>query len=324
MKMEQFTCSLCGGKESSNCFTAFDFDSSVEPFQLVQCTGCSLTIIQPTPPPDSLDEYYPESYYGSGKRKFSGVIEFLTVLSCKLRAKKVVKQISRKKSGLHVNKILDVGCGRANLLQHLRGLGCECYGTERAKFPDDGNLDGIEIFKGSVAEGDYKNDYFDAVVIWHVLEHLHDPLVTLDEIARITRKDGIIAIAVPNFSSLQSNWFKSDWFHLDLPRHLYHFNVENLCQALTQRGYAVDSVSSCSLEQNIFGFVQSFMNKLKFLGKPNEFYQLLKKRSGSAETIKLALWLVIATLTLPFAVIEFVISCLLNKGASAIVFARKT
>ena len=217
--------------------------------------------------------------------------------------------------------MLDV---RANLLQHLRDLGCECYGTERAEFPDDGHLDGIEIFKGSVAEGDYENDCFDAMVIWHVLEHLHDPLVTLDEITRITRKDGAVAIAVPNFSSLQSNWFESDWFHLDLPRHLYHFNVENLCQALTQRGYTIDSVNTCSLEQNIFGFVQSFINNLKFLGKPNEFYQLLKKRSGLAETMKLALWLVIATFTLPFAVIEFVISCLLNKGASAIVFAHKT
>ncbi len=94
--MEQFSCSLCGGEESSTCFTAYDFDSSVEPFQLLQCNGCSLTITQPAPSPESLDEYYPESYYGSGRRKFSAVIEFLTVLSCKLRAKKVVKQISRK------------------------------------------------------------------------------------------------------------------------------------------------------------------------------------------------------------------------------------
>ena len=322
--MEQFTCSLCGGKESSTCFTAFDFDSSVESFQLVQCTGCSLTVVQPTPPPASLDKYYPDSYYGSGKQKFPGVIEFLTVLGCKLRAKKVAQQISTTKSGQYVNKVLDVGCGRANLLRHLKKLGCECYGTERAKFPDDGYLDGIDIFKGSVAERRYESDCFDAVVIWHVLEHLHDPLETLDEIARITRKNGIISIAVPNFSSLQSNLFKSDWFHLDLPRHLFHFNVKNLCQALTQRGYSIQSVSTCSLEQNIFGFIQSFMNKLKFLGKPNEFYQLLKKRAGLADNLKLVLWLIIAMLTLPFALVEFVISCMLDKGASAIVFAHKT
>ena len=322
--MEQFNCSLCGGKESSICFTAFDFDSSVEPFQLVQCTGCRLTVIETAPPPASLDKYYPESYYGSGKVKFPVVIEFLTVLGCKLRAQKVVQHISRTKSGLHVNKILDVGCGRANLLQHLKYLSCECYGTERANFPVDGRLDGIEIFKGSVAEGDYKNGYFDAVVIWHVLEHLNDPLDTLDEISRITREGGIIAIAVPNFSSLQSMLFKPDWFHLDLPRHLFHFNVKNLCQSLKQRGYSIQSVSTYSLEQNIFGFIQSFMNKLKFLGKPNEFYQLLKRRSGLADSLKLLLWLIIAMLTLPFALIEFVVSCMLGKGASAIVFAHKT
>ena len=322
--MAQFTCSLCGGTQNNLCFTALDFDNSVEQFDIAQCSQCSLAMTEPAPEPSVMDGYYPDTYYGSGKKKFSGVIESLTVMGCKLRAKKILKEVSPTSPTESTSKVLDIGCGRANLLRHLKDLGCECYGTERAKFPDDGQLDGIEIFKGSLSEGEYKDNYFDAVVIWHVLEHLHDPFVTLDEITRVTRKDGIIAVAVPNFSSLQSKLFKSNWFHLDLPRHLYHFNVENLCQALKLRGYSIQSVSTCSPEQNIFGFIQSLMNKLKFLGKPNEFYQLLKKRSGLADTLKLVLWFIIAMLTLPFAIMEFVISCMLNKGANAIVFAQKT
>ena len=322
--VEQFTCQLCGGTESSLCFSALDFDHSVEQFDILQCTRCGLAMTGSTHDPAGIDGYYRESYYGSGKKKFSGVIEFLTEMACKLRAKKVLKEVSNSRSGEDAYKILDVGCGRANLLRCLKDFGCECYGTERTNFPTGSHLAGVEIFRGSVAERKYKNCFFDAVVIWHVLEHLHEPFITLDEIARITRNGGVIAIAVPNFSSLQSKLFKSDWFHLDLPRHLYHFNVDNLCRALAQRGYLIHFVGTSSLEQNIFGFIQSFLNKLKPLGKQNEFYQLLKKRSGLAHTLKLIFWLTIAALIMPLAIIEFVISSILKKGASAIVFAHKT
>ncbi len=212
--MERFTCPLCGGTESRDCFPAYDFDQSSERFTLLQCTSCNLALTRPVPDPAVMDRYYPEAYYGSGNRKFSGVIEFLTVLACKLRAKNILKESVKAKSVDRTKKVLDVGCGRANLLRSLKDLGCECYGTERSGFPAESQTPGIEIFKGSVAEGQYEDGFFDAVVIWHVLEHLHEPFSTLDEIARITRNKGIIAIAVPNFSSLQSSWFKSDWFHL--------------------------------------------------------------------------------------------------------------
>jgi 2-polyprenyl-3-methyl-5-hydroxy-6-metoxy-1,4-benzoquinol methylase len=321
--MEQFTCSLCGGTESRICFQAYDFDRSAELFEPVQCTGCGLAATKPVPEPSAMDGYYPATYYGGGRKKFSGVIEFLTVLGSRLRARKIFKATANVNAGVRPIKVLDVGCGRANLLCSLKEYGCECHGTERSKFPADIDLIGIKIFKGSVAEGEYNDGFFDAVSIWHVLEHLDQPFETLDEVARITRTNGIIVIAVPNFSSLQSTWFKSDWFHLDLPRHLYHFDAENLCQVLRQKGYAIESISTTSLEQNIFGFVQSFMNKLKYLGKSNEFYKLIQKRSGLKQTLKLILWLIIAILILPFAVIEFVISCILARGACAIVYAHK-
>ena len=321
--MERFTCSLCGGTESRDCFSAYDFDQSSERFTLLQCTSCNLGLTRPVPAPAAMDRYYPEAYYGSGKRKFSGVIELLTVLACKQRAKKILKESVKAKSVDRTKKVLDVGCGRANLLRSLKDLGYECYGAERSGFPAESQATGIKIFKGSVAEGQYEDGIFDAVVIWHVLEHLHEPFNTLDEIARITRNKGIIAIAVPNFSSLQSSWFKSDWFHLDLPRHLYHFDVDNLCQVLKQKGYSIQSVSTSSLEQNIFGFVQSLQNKLKFLGKPNEFYKLIQRRSGLKHHLKLMLWLLITVLILPLAIVEYVISCIVKRGACVIIFAHK-
>ena len=323
-KVDNFECSLCKGKKGKQVFSAFDFDKSTEPFEVLQCTACGLAQTQPLPDPASLNDYYSESYYGSSTKKFSGIIESLTILGSKIRAKKILKALSNNRPDRDKFKVLDIGCGRANLLRELNKMGCDCSGTELDKHPSDDAATDIKIYRGSIEDGNFGESVFDGVIIWHVLEHLYNPSETLDEMARVTCDGGLAAIAVPNFSSLQSRWFKSNWFHLDLPRHLYHFNVENLSEALTQRGYVIDSVSTCSLEQNLFGFMQSLMNSFRFLGKPNNFYQLLKQHSGFAKSMKLAALLIIALLIFPIALIEFVTSCILKNGASVVIFAHKS
>jgi len=202
-------------------------------------------------------------------------------------------------------------------------MNCECHGVERESYASENKDTGITIHRSSLEDIQFDHAYFDAVIIWHVLEHLYRPIETLDEATRIIKDGGLVAIAVPNFSSLQSRWFKSGWFHLDLPRHLYHFDPDNLDQALTQRGFVVQSISTCSVEQNLFGFMQSLMNSFKFLGRSNTFYRLLKQHSGFTNNLKLAGWLVLGLLVFPFTLAEFLISCVLNKGASVIVFAKK-
>jgi hypothetical protein len=203
---------LCGGTESWSCFSAYDFDQSSESYEILRCKSCGLALTTPMPDPAIMDRYYPETYYGSGSKKFSSVIEFLTVLGCKLRARKIFKKVAKTRSLEGVSNVLDIGCGRANLLRFLKEPGCNCYGTERSKFPADSQLSGIQIFKGSVAEGDYED----------------------------------------------------------------------------------------------------------------EFYKLIQKRSGVGQTLKLMLWLIIAMLILPLAMIEFVISCMLGRSACAIVSRTKS
>ena len=64
---------------------------------------------------------------------------------------------------------------------------------------------------------------FDAVVLWHVAEHLHDPATTLRNVASLLRPGGVLMIAVPNFGSPEAKIGKAGWFHLDVPRHVFHF-----------------------------------------------------------------------------------------------------
>jgi predicted SAM-dependent methyltransferase len=111
------------------------------------------------------------------------------------------------------------------------------------------------------------------VVCYHVLEHLPDPIGTLTEIRRILRPSGLLLIAVPNIGGLIARICKEHWLGVDVPRHLFHFSPETLKIALSRTGFDEQSLSTLSLEQDIFGFSQSMMNMLGFY---NVFYDFIR------------------------------------------------
>jgi SAM-dependent methyltransferase len=116
------------------------------------------------------------------------------------------------------------------------------------------------------------------VLIWHVLEHLEHPRETLEEVHRILRPGGRLVVAVPNFASLQAEWSGAAWFHLDLPRHLYHFPLAALRRLLDDTGFEPISDHHFSLRQNPFGWIQSALNRVASLPR-NGLYTLLQRRA---------------------------------------------
>ena len=107
-----------------------------------------------------------------------------------------------------------------------------------------------------------------------------DPRGTLAEVFRILRPGGRLVVAVPNFSSAQARWAGPAWFHLDLPRHLFHFPLLALVQLLERGGFAIESVHHLSLRQNPFGWIQSALNMTTL--PRNGLYTLLHDRAAHA------------------------------------------
>ena len=173
--------------------------------------------------------------------------------------------------------------------------------------------------------------FFDVVSIWHVLEHVRNPSTTLRTIARTLKPGGVLALAVPNYSSLQRTLFGRDWFHLDCPRHLYHFRKRLLLKWLDDTGLTVATVGTFSAEQNLFGFVQSALNLCCGRRRPNAFYHLLRRSHAApvsaAPTSRRILGLLghaaIAAAVFPLAVVETVAAAVTGTGATLVVYARR-
>ena len=110
-----------------------------------------------------------------------------------------------------------------------------------------------------------------------------------------------------------------EWFHLDLPRHLWHFPLAALRSLLETSGFDVESEHHFSLRQNPFGWVQSALNRVPGLPR-NGLYTLLQRRAPDTQpaftpAIRLWLWLSLLALA-PLALAATGVETVLRSGAT--------
>ncbi len=120
-------------------------------------------------------------------------------------------------------RILDVGCGTGEFLKTCQRQNWQVAGVE-----PDGDARALAITKlGCGVESDLglvqKNQLFDVITLWHVLEHVPDLNQTIRQLRELLTNEGTLLIAVPNSDSYDAELFKQHWAAYDVPRHFHHF-----------------------------------------------------------------------------------------------------
>ena len=292
-------------------------------FGLRRCRRCERMLLDPRPRPNAIAASYDADYYGAGARKFVPLIEDVVDRFRDGRAR-LARRLVAKIRPDGVGRVLDLGCGSGQFLARLSASGLSCDGTELLE--DTGRraseLAGIRLHVGPLESDTYPPGSFDLISIWHVLEHLPDPDHVLGLCALWIDERGALLVAVPNIDSWQARLFGGSWFHLDPPRHLFHFNRASLNAALGRAGFRVEVIRTLSWEQNLYGILQSVLNALGF--PRDEFYEVLKgKRSlfGSARYVLEAA--LMAAIFLP-AFLLVVLEALGARGGTLECVARKS
>jgi SAM-dependent methyltransferase len=239
------SCPLCRSESQiREIFTAFDHTASHQHFPIWHCRNCSVRFTQDIPGPESMGPYYQSDQYISHTDTRSGMINRLYHMVRKrtLRTKLgwVVQAYGRKKG-----KILDMGCGTGAFLQTMKNKGWDVTGLEpdagaRQKALDQYGLSLLESSQfGSLGEKS-----FGVITLWHVLEHIHGLHATMDDLIRLLHPQGVLIIAVPNYTSLDAAHYGSHWAAYDVPRHLYHFSPASMQYLVDNHGLVlVDSHS---------------------------------------------------------------------------------
>ena len=314
--MRDIACPVCDLKDAAPVFQEEGGEPGVA--RLVRCRGCGLAYLDPQPDPAEMAPFYAPDYYGGPEAKFEPWVESLRDVVARARARRLARGLPPGA------RVLDVGCGDGRLLAAFAALGHPGTGTERTgDHPCPGGAAaGLEIRSGDLPDAGLPAASFHLCVYWHVLEHLHDPLASLVEAQRLLVPGGRLVVAVPNFESLQAAWAGRDWFHLDLPRHLFHFTPRSLAALLVRAGFRVQRVGHYALEQNPYGILQSALNRAgRRRAAFNLLYDSLKGIRRDVSTAgRLALHIAFV-LGMPVAACLATIESMIGRGGTIEVWA---
>jgi SAM-dependent methyltransferase len=295
-------CKVCGGTLASHFPEVLD-PLTHEISAIYKCRRCGLG--HTLPQPQDLRPYYASRYYGN-RHGF-------TLRYCIKRRLRFIDSVAQ--SGKH-HKLLDIGCGDGSFLLAARGAGWDVKGTELN--PGSAQESGLDVREGIdqfLGEG-----RFDCVTMWHTLEHMRDIRSILMRIAGLLKPNGKLLIAVPNGGSLQATMFRHKWLHLDVPRHLYHFDAHSLKYCLESAGYKIEHRWHQEFEYDLLGWSQSALNCI--VPYPNVFLDYLTRKPLSLNRWMTGANMVLGSALTVLALPAFLAGTLLKQGGTIVVSAR--
>ncbi|MEK7478868.1 MAG: class I SAM-dependent methyltransferase [Patescibacteria group bacterium] len=257
-------CPLCQSAELDRLFQADDY-IALDPFVVHRCAHCDLAITDLGLINKNISDYYGGGYYGQRKFLVESIINYVRV-----------GIISRFKYLTPALSLLDVGCGNGTFLMSMRKRGWQSFGTEIAPSNHMRQCAGEFIKKGDFRKSDFSGNSFDVITMWHSLEHVEDPLGYLIEAERVLKDGGVLIAEIPNFRSWQARIFRENWFHLDVPRHLFHFSPKSISILFRKAGLENIRIRRSSLIYGFFGCLQSALNV--FSVRKNLFFDFLNNK----------------------------------------------
>lgn len=238
--LEEIDCPLCQSGRRTTLVEALDGDSRGLVFRVVRCQRCGLAFTSPRPDAASIAGFYPFDYEPHRGRRRAA--RFGAVAWLKGLYSGDPERYGPRWRGQ--GRLLDVGCGSGGFLDRMHHRGWSVVGLDTAPGAVDHvrNTLGLPAFAGSLPQPVIPPESFDVVTMWQCLEHVHRPLEMLREAYQVLVPGGWLYVTVPNFASGAARWFGADWFGLDLPRHLVHFDPDTLREMLERAGFDVHAV----------------------------------------------------------------------------------
>jgi SAM-dependent methyltransferase len=229
-------CPVCGSATIRDVLKAKDFTVSHESFTITECSKCSLRFTQEVPDAASISPYYKSEDYISHTNTAKGLINRLYQF---VRKRTLVqkRKLIEKKTGARKGHLLDVGSGTGAFVQHMQQQGWQVTGLE-----PDSDARKMASTSNGVELTDISQFYqlpassFDAITLWHVLEHVHDLHPYVQQLKKFLKPNGKLFIAVPNYTSKDAAIYKEYWAAYDVPRHLYHFSPASLQVLMEKNG----------------------------------------------------------------------------------------
>lgn len=235
-------CPVCNSKQIENYFSAKDYTVSNEIFTITKCNDCTHLFTQNVASQNDIGKYYQSENYISHSDTQDGVINKL-YHAVRKRTLAGKKNLVQKETGKQEGKILDIGCGTGAFLNTMKEANWNATGLE----PDDtARKKVLELYKIEAKPSheifDLPTNNYDAITMWHVLEHVHQLQEYIAHLKNMLTANGKIFIAVPNYTSYDAQHYGAHWAAYDVPRHLYHFSPKSMKALVEQHGLRIAKI----------------------------------------------------------------------------------
>ena len=273
-----------------------------------RCGRCGVATTSPWPSDAQLGEAYAD-WYRPANGRFSGLADKLLRRSRSALAGRLHRVLPR-------GPVLDVGAGDGTLVRAFVRHGREAVGVDPYASANHPHVRDVELEE---MDGNWS-----AVIFWHSLEHLREPVRALRHAATLAAPGGVLVVAVPNATSLQARTFGDRWLHLDVPRHLVHISPPALVSAIEAAGFRVMRVSYLRGGQVVFGWLHGLVGKF-FPGHP-DLYDAIRRseaRQAAQSPLFRLYTLAAAVITLPAALVATGFEVVARAGGTIYVEARR-
>lgn len=234
-------CALCGGGDMEFFASGYDYElaTCANEWKFRRCTHCGHVQLDPRPAATELGVIYPAHYYSYT------ISEKLNVVA--LKGKEVLDALKLRKILRYLEvsptAYLDIGCGDGRYLRSIESMThisrSHIYGLELSentvrKLRDEG----FEVFYDRIESCEaIQAGSISLATMFHVIEHVADPVSVIAKISDWLAPDGVLAIETPNIDSLDAKMFrKTFWGGYHFPRHWHLFQKDTLSELLRRHG----------------------------------------------------------------------------------------
>lgn len=218
-------CILCGGDQYKYLF-------DVEGHPLFSCQTCRLQFLNPQPSDEQLNQIYSVNY---SVPLDESLIDQLKTQTAKL----YLERIERLRSHRAGDKLLDIGCGKGNLLMVAKTRGYEVRGVEFAAtsaLESNKRLGENLVLCGEIDDISSGSAKYDVIVAGEVIEHVRNPVSFLKQIPDLLAASGLFFCALPSLSGWSARLMGRLWMEYK-EEHLFYFTEENFVKLLQNVGF---------------------------------------------------------------------------------------